>query len=48
MRDSEPNRCSVCGKRLPHGMTYCGNTCREISSGKLRPVSIREVLEGKR
>lgn len=42
------NICVVCGKRIPLGLTYCGNTCRQIASGKLRPVSIAEVLGGKR
>ena len=40
--------CQVCGKRLPLGLAYCGNTCRDIGSGKLRPVSIADVLGGKR
>jgi len=40
--------CQCCGKRIPQGLVYCGNTCRDIASGKLRPVSIAEVLGGKR
>jgi hypothetical protein len=42
------NVCQCCGKRIPLGLVYCGNTCREIASGKLRPVSIAEVLGAKR
>jgi predicted nucleic acid-binding Zn ribbon protein len=40
--------CPVCGKRMPHYWTYCSHTCREIASGKLRPVTIAEVLGAKR
>lgn len=40
--------CLCCGKRIPHYWAYCGNTCRAIASGNLRPVSIGDVLKGRR
>jgi len=45
--------CFVCGKRMPQKWAVnhhhaCSQKCADIASGKLRPVTIREVLEGKR
>lgn len=45
--------CYVCGKRMPNKWAVnhnypCSRKCADIAAGKLRPVTIKEVLEGKR
>lgn len=43
-------RCPTCGKLMDRYMNgiYCSFKCADIASGKPHPISIREVLEGKR